>query len=168
MNATVCPKDNAYPTDLGLLNDARVKSEMLIDLLFDKDLHAIKPRDYREKARKVVGQQLRYLRRNIKIIHFLLDSYQAIPLKKKELKYLYVIQTLFEQQNYMFETITKSVSDRIVSIHQPYIRPIVRGKSQVKVEFGSKIHCSMIDGITFLDELNWNAFNEGSHLKQYV
>jgi len=186
MDATACPQDIAYPTDLGLLNDARVKSEMLIDLLFDKDLHAIKPRNYREKARKDylltaqkksktgkiirkgVGQQLRYLRRNIKIIHFLLDSYQAIPLKKKELKYLYVIQTLFEQQNYMFETKTKSVSDRIVSIHQPHIRPIVRGKSQAKVEFGSKIHCSMIDGITFLDELNWNAFNEGSHLKEYV
>jgi len=110
MDATACPQDIAYPTDLGLLNDARVKSEMLIDLLFDKDLHAIKPRNYREKARKDylltaqkksktgkiirkgVGQQLRYLRRNIKIIHFLLDSYQAIPLKKKELKYLYVIQ----------------------------------------------------------------------------
>lgn len=186
MDATACPQDIAYPTDLGLLNDARVKSEMLIDLLFDKDLHVTKPRNYREKARKDylltaqkksktgkiirkgVGQQLRYLRRNIKIIHLLLDSYQTIPLKKKELKYLYVIQTLFEQQNYMFETKTKSVSDRIVSIHQPHIRPIVRGKSQAKVEFGSKIHCSMIDGITFLDELNWNAFNEGSHLKEYV
>ena len=98
----------------------------------------------------------------------MLDSFGAIPLKGKELKYLYVIQTLFEQQNYMFESKTHSVDDRIVSIHQPHVRPIVRGKGQAKVEFGSKIHCSMIDGITFLDELNWDAFNEGSHLKDYV
>lgn len=26
----------------------------------------------------------------------------------------------------------------------------------------------MIDGITFLDELSWDAFNEGSHLLEYV
>lgn len=186
MDATACPQDIAYPTDLGLLNDARVKSEMLIDLLFDPALHDKKPRTYRQNARKDylltaqrksktgkiirkgVGQQLRYLRRNIKAIHLLLDSYEVIPLKKLELKYLYVIQTLFEQQNYMFESKTKSVSDRIVSIHQPHVRPMVRGKGRAKVEFGSKIHCSMIDGITFLDELNWNPFNEGSHLKEYV
>lgn len=186
MDATACPQDIAYPTDLGLLNDARVKSEMLIDILFDKALHEKKPRTYRQIARKNylliaqrkcktgkiirkgVGQQLRYLRRNILSINTLLNSYKVFPLKKKELKYWYVIQTLFEQQNQMFESKTNSVSDRIVSIHQPHVRPIVRGKGRAKVEFGSKIHCSMIDGITFLDELNWNSFNEGSHLNEYV
>jgi hypothetical protein len=68
----------------------------------------------------------------------------------------------------MFREKTKSVSHRIVSIDQPHVRPIVRGKSQAKAEFGAKIHCSMINGITFLDELSWDAFNEGSHLMDYV
>jgi hypothetical protein len=45
---------------------------------------------------------------------------------------------------------------------------MVRGKSQAKVEFGAKIHVSVIDGITFLDELSWDAFNEGSHMMDYV
>ena len=186
MDATAGPQDIAYPTDLNLLNDAREKSEMLIDILYMKELHGKKPRTYRKKARTIylhtaqkkcktgkivrkgVGQQLRYLKRNIEHINKLLDKYNGIPLKAKELKYLYVIQTLYSQQLEMFLEKTKSVPDRIVSIHQPHVRPIVRGKSQAKVEFGAKIHCSMIDGITFLDELSWDAFNEGSHLMDYV
>lgn len=186
MDATACPQDIAYPTDLNLLNDAREKSEYLIDVLYAKELHKKKPRTYREEARTVylktaqrksktgkiirkgVGQQLRYLRRNIGHINALLDKYDGIPLKKKELKYWYVIQELYDQQWLMFETQTKSIPDRVVSIHQPHVRPIVRGKSQAKVEFGAKIHCSMVDGIVFLDELNWDAFNEGSNLTAYV
>jgi IS5 family transposase len=186
MDATACPQDIAYPTDLNLLNDAREKSEILIDIIYVKELHGKKPRTYREKARTVylhtaqkksktgkivrkgVGQQLRYLKRNIGHIDNLLDKFNGIPLKEKELKYLYVIQTLYNQQEEMFREKTKSVPHRIVSIHQPHVRPIVRGKSQAKVEFGAKIHCSMIDGITFLDELSWDAFNEGSHLMDYV
>jgi IS5 family transposase len=186
MDATACPQDIAYPTDLNLLNDAREKSEMLIDILYVKGLHGKKPRTYRENARTVylntaqkksktgkivrkgVGQQLRYLKRNIGHIDNLLNKCNGIPIKERELKYLYVIQTLYSQQEEMFREKTKSVPHRIVSIHQPHVRPIVRGKSQAKIEFGAKIHCSMIDGITFLDKLSWDAFNEGSHLMDYV
>ncbi|WP_291125488.1 hypothetical protein [Flavobacterium sp. UBA6031] len=67
----------------------------------------------------------------------------------------------------MFREMTKSVPHRIVSIHQPHIRPIVRGKSQAKVEFGAKIHCSMIDGITFLDELSTALVNR-SDIREFV
>ena len=35
-DATACPQDIAYPTDLDLLSDARKKSEQLIDLLYDQ------------------------------------------------------------------------------------------------------------------------------------
>ena len=186
MDATACPQDIAYPTDFNLLNDAREKSEILIKLLCVRELHGKKPRTYREKVRteylhtaqkksktgkiirKGVGQQLRYLKRNIGYINKLLDQITGIPLKAKELKYLYVIQKLYSQQEEMFREMTKSVPHRIVSIHQPHVRPIVRMKSQAKVEFCAKIHCSMIDGITFLDELSWDALNEGSHLKDYV
>ena len=104
MDATACPQDIAYPTDLNLLNDAREKSEMLIDLLYVKELHGKKPRTYREKARTIylhtaqkknktgrivrkgVGQQLRYLKRNIEHISKLLERYSGIPLREKELK----------------------------------------------------------------------------------
>ncbi len=63
---------------------------------------------------------------------------------------------------------THSVEHRIVSIHQPHVRPIVRGKARAKTEFGAKIHVSLVEGYAFLDELSWDAFNEGSHLMAYV
>lgn len=186
-DATACPQDIAYPTDLTLLSDAREVSERLIDLLYDPWLHLSKPRTYRQIARKnylktaqkknktrkeirkAVRKQLGYLRRNIQSINFLLDGYgKVFPLKGKDLKYFYVIQTLYAQQAEMYLKGTHSIADRIVSIHQPHVRPIVRGKSQSKVEFGSKIHVSLIDGISFLDELSWDAFNEGSYMEEYV
>ena len=185
-DATACPQDIAYPTDLNLLSDAREKAEQLIDILYDPELHEKKPRTYRvvarrrylqlaqkkNKCRKEIrkgnGSQLRFLRRDLNSINRLLSAYPKIPLDKKELKYLYVINTVYDQQKKMYDSKSHSVEDRIVSIHQPHVRPIVRGKSQAKVEFGAKIHVSIIDGISFLDELSWDAFNEGSHMMDYV
>lgn len=98
----------------------------------------------------------------------MLDSYKHIPLEPKDHKYLLVINTLFDQQKQMYDNHSHSIENRIVSIHQPHVRPIVRGKSHAKVEFGAKIHVSLIDGISFLDELSWEAFNEGTHMMDYV
>ena len=186
MDASACPQDIAYPTDLDLLSSAREKSEQLIDILYDGSGLEKKPRTYRENARKdylctaqnknksrktirkAVRKQLGYLNRNLKSVDKLLDCYSTIPLTQSQYKYLLVIHTVLEQQQQMFDQQRHSVEHRIVSIHQPHVRPIVRGKSKAKVEFGSKIHISVIDGITFLDELSWDAFNEGSHLMEYV
>ncbi len=186
LDATACPQDIAYPTDLDLLSDARKKSEELIDRLYSPALHEKKPRTYRRIARKLylktaqkknksrkqirkaVGAQLRLLKRNLKSINHLLDAYPQIPLRPNDYKYLLVINTLHEQQQEMYDSRSHRIEDRIVSIHQPHVRPMVRGKSQAKVEFGSKIHVSVIDGISFLDELSWDAFNEGNHIMDYV
>ena len=91
-----------------------------------------------------------------------------IPLKKNQYKYLLVIQHLYQQQKAMYDTKTHSVEDRIASIHQPHVRPIVRGKAKSKVEFGSKINITLVDGITFLDDFSWDAFNEGTRLQNSV
>jgi transposase, IS5 family len=185
-DATACPQDIAFPTDIDLLNDAREKSEELIDLLFEVSSMQKKPRNYREKARKeylkiaqkktktrkdirtALKQQLGYLGRNIRSIEKILDTLTGIPLKKNQYKYLLVIQQLYKQQKTMYDTKTHSVDDRIVSIHQPHVRPIVRGKAKSKVEFGSKINISLVNGMTFLDDFSWDAFNEGTRLKNSV
>ena len=181
-DATACPQDIAYPTDLNLLNDAREKSEEIIDTLYAEHLHKKKPRTYRIVARKnylmtaqkkvksrreirnAVKKQLNYLRRNIKSINKLLDSYDVIPLNRRLYKYFLVINTLYEQQQKMYEEKTHSIEHRIVSIHQPHVRPIVRGKTNANVEFGSKINVSLMNGYAFLDDLSWDAFNEGTRL----
>lgn len=185
-DATACPQDITYPTDLNLLSEAREMTENLIDQLHDPLLHESKPRTYREVARKrylhtaqkknktrkeirkAVGSQLGYLKRNLNSINRLLEVHHTIPLKPKYLKYLMVINALYDQQREMYKSRKHSIDDRIVSIHQPHVRPIVRGKTQAKVEFGAKIHVSVIDGISFLDELSWDAFHEGNHMMNYV
>lgn len=190
VDATACPQDICYPTDLNLLNDGREQSEKLIDILYRKvkqsDNEAIKPRTYREIARKeylkvaqkkhktkkeirhALRKQLSYLNRNIRYLHQLLTHFDTIPLSKKEYKYLLVIQTLYDQQKFMYDNKTHSVEHRIVSIHQPHVRPIVRGKTNAYVEFGSKIQVSIMNGITFLEDLSWDAFNEGTRLLSTV
>ena len=167
---------------MNLLNDAREKSEQLIDKLYSPSLHKSKPRTDRKEARKfylktaqknnktkkeirkAVKKQLSYLKRNLNSINNLLDSYSVVTFDKKDYKYFLVINTLYEQQQKMFTERTHSIEDRIVSIHQPHVRPIVRGKTNANVEFGSKINVSLMNGFAFLDDLSWNAFNEGTRL----
>ena len=57
-----------------------------------------------------------------------------------------------------------SIPDRIVIISKPYVRPIVRGKESKNVEFGAKVNNILVDGISFIEKLSFNAFNEGTRL----
>ena len=187
MDATVAPQHITFPTDMKLLSAARKKSEQLIDQLYSSSLHGtVKPRTYRNIAQKLFlniakkkvksnkeiyksnGRQLRFLRRNLKHIDTLLAAYSKFPLKPREQKYLLVLHTVYEQQDQMHRTHTKSIPHRIVSIHQPHVRPIVRGKDKAKVEFGSKLQVSLVNGFAFIDRLNWEAFNEGQWLQDSV
>jgi transposase, IS5 family len=191
MDATAVPQNITFPTDLKLLNASRIKSEEIIDLLYNAPLHgAIKVRTYRENARKdflntakkkhkttkeiykANGSQLRYLKRNLQHIVSLLEAYKTqevvVPLKAKQLAYLEVIRTVYTQQQTMYETNTKSIENRIVNIHQPHVRPIVRGKEGKKVEFGSKLQVSLVNGFSFIDKLSWDNFNEGGYLMDSV
>ena len=187
VDATACPQDIAFPTDLGILNASREKCEEIIDKLYKPALHGpVKPRTYREKARRAylnttkkknktraelkvaIGKQLRFVNRDLKIIDKLLSMFGKNPLKEKDRRYVETIRKVFIQQTYMRRNKTHSVRERIVSIHQPYVRPIVRGKEKTKVEFGSKINVSLVDGFAFLDHLSWEAYNEGGYLMPSV
>ncbi len=177
MDATACPQDIAYPTDLNLLNDAREKSEELIDALHT-GLTTIKPRTYREIARKkylqtaqkkkktkkeirkAIREQLQYLKRNISNIHKLLEQYDKIPLRRITTCGSYNVFKV------MYDNRIHSAEDRIEVYKVRW--QIVRGKTNANVEFGSKIQVSLVNGIAFLDELSWDAFNEGTRLEKSV
>jgi IS5 family transposase len=184
VDATVAPADIKYPTDLDLLNESREKSEKLIDLLYVSEKGKIKPRTYRKNARKdylaaikqrkkrqktirkALRKQLGYVARNFKTIEKLLGekSSQAFPLAPKYQKMYWVIQEVYRQQKQMYDDKTHKTADRIVSISQPHIRPIVRGKSGKDVEFGAKISGSVVDGYSYLDKVRWDAYNESKDL----
>lgn len=191
VDATVAPQNITYPTDLKLLHAARQKSEAIIDKLYNKDLHGtVKVRTYRQLAQKdflntakkksksskeiyqANGSQLRYLKRNLQHITVLLEGWDAsglpLPLTAKDLDYLQTIRMVYEQQFTMHSTRTHTIANRIVNIHQPHVRPIVRGKDGKKVEFGSKLQASLVNGFTVIEKLSWDNFNEGQCLMDTV
>ena len=189
LDATVTPSDIKYPTDLGLLNLARKILEKLIDKLYKplKGKLEKKPRTDRKEARKnylkvakkkkvtkkerrkAIKQQLRYIQRNLGYIENLITPKNELDiLTKKEEENIETIKKLYQQQKWMYENNKRSIEKRIVSIQQPYIRPIVRGKPGKKVEFGAKISISYIDRYVFLDEISWENFNESTYLIEQV
>ena len=88
-------------------------------------------------------------------------AYGLNDLHKIERERLLTIYTFHEQQKEMLDNKTHSVEDRIVSLSQPWIRPIVRGKTKAPTEFGAKISISVVNGYTFIDRLSFDAYNEG-------
>jgi hypothetical protein len=58
----------------------------------------------------------------------------------------------------MYDQKTNTCKERIVSIYQPHVRPILRGKQHARVEFGSKLGVSLDNGFavffTLLDRVN--------------
>ena len=87
---------------------------------------------------------------------------------RDEKRALKAIITLCHQQEFMYRSDNSRVADRIVSIFQPHVRPIVRGKSKSPTEFGAKIGASVVKGYTFIDHQNWDAYNEESDLKLQI
>ena len=68
----------------------------------------------------------------------------------------------------MYDLKEHRIKDRIVSISQPYVRPIVRGKAKAETDFGAKVSISLVNGYTFIERLSWHNFNEGPTLKEAV
>ena len=188
LDATVADQNITFPNDLNLLNTAREKTETMIDTLFEhvRDQLEVKPRTYRKVARekylaeskkkqvnkktlrRVIRYHLNCLDRNIKNINMMLDMLEENPLRHKTLREFWIIQTLNDQQRKMYDEKSNSCPDRIVSISQPYVRPIVRGKAGRKVEFGTKLGLTYANGIAKAETLSWDAYNENADLIPHV
>lgn len=183
VDATCAPSNIRFAQDVSLLDEARENAEQIIDTLQEQSTEK-KPRTYRNKARKdslkymrsrkhtekktreAIRKQLQYLRRDLSIIDAMLQSGLKIS-SKQELR-LEMLRKIYEQQKYMYDNHTHSVSDRIVSVSQPFIRPIVRGKAGKPVEFGAKLDISVSDGWTRLECWSFDAYNEATKLIETI
>jgi len=183
VDATCAPQNIRYPQDTSLLNEARENLEGMIDELHNP-ADGEKPRTYRKTAkkdylniakrrnktgnqiRKAVGKQLRYIRRDLGIVENFLQNGKV--LSDKRLERLETIKNLYEQQLFMFENLTHKVEDRIVSLSQPWVRPIVRGKAKAKCEFGAKLDISVSDGFVRLEHTSFDAYNESENLQDVI
>jgi hypothetical protein len=185
LDATCVPADIHYPTDVHLLNHSREVLEDVLDTLHIPDIGVrSKPRDKREIARiqyldyskkkkhgktetrKTIKQQLQFIRRDICFIEVYANAGRLPLLKKSQYRNLLVANEIYRQQALMYQDRKHSVEDRIVSLEQPHIRPIVRGKAGAHTEFGAKLEISVVDGFVFSERLDFNSFNEGIGLRQ--
>jgi IS5 family transposase len=182
IDTTCAPSNIRYPQDFSLLNEAREKLETII-IRFCKAYGLSRPRMYRrvtrknylalakakkhstKKIRATIRKQLAFIRRDIGYLeNFMQDGYAPTS---KEIPLLLTIYKLYEQQQYMYQNKIHSVDNRIVSITQPWIRPIVRGKTKSPVEFGAKFDLSIDDnGLGRIEKISYDAYNESTVLKE--
>jgi len=180
IDATCAPADIQYPTDTRLLHEARLELEKCMDYL-QEGCSGKKPRSYRRKAnreykrfcrnrkprskeiRKAIKKQLSYVGRDLRHIETMKkDSMRELTEKQKTL--LKIIEKMYKQQKEMYETKTHQCEDRIVSIHQPHVRPIKRGKATADTEFGAKLSIRVHEGYCEITKLSWDAYNESTEL----
>ena len=159
IDATCAPADIKYPTDIVILNEAREKTEKIIDSLYKKTKKkGKKPRTYRIRARKDylklskkrrpsrkerrkgIKKQIQYIQRNLAHIEKLREDKEVAKLSKKDEKILLIIKKAYEQQVEMYENNENKVENRIVSLAQPHVRP----KEARKSGNASRVWCKVI------------------------
>ena len=185
LDATCSPSNIKFPQDFVLLNDAREKLEAIIDSFHENYHPWPKPRTYRKVARKnylalakakkrparkiraQIRRELGNVKRDLRYIEQYISAGYAM-----DIKFISCYQTilkLYEQQKYMFDNKTHHVENRIVSISQPWVRPIVRGKAKAPVEFGAKYDVSVDEkGHARLEHVSFDPYNESTIFKTMV
>ena len=154
------------------MNKAREASEQLIDQLWQPTPGKKKPRTYRQQVRqnylrlarnkrpgyrlirKTIRKQLSCLLRNLNSIETLaLDT----PLSTEQLERLQTLKTIYEQQQGMYDKRQHKTEKWIVSVHQPWVRPIVRGKQTANTEFDAKIAISVENGYSRVEKFSFET-----------
>lgn len=183
MDATCYETSMRYPTDIKLLWECvewnykelkRLSKKLGIRLPRTKIIKWTKRYKSYSKSRNPRRVEKRRLKRAL--LHLLAKIDTRLtdiePQLGKEVPVQYwkrrnASQLVLTQHRLYFEqgTVPK---DRIVSLDKPYIRPIVRGKESKSVEFGAKVNKYQVDGISFIEHLSFDAFNEGTRLKSTI
>ena len=183
IDATCADAEMRYPVDVDIIHDGcRKVTDYIMKVCEMFELH--KPRtNYKharqeylqlvKKAKKkgkmvrdTIGVTLNYLRKDIRILMDLLAKNKMYYecLFSYEKRTLTAILKMYHQQEEMYRSKTHTCADRILSIFQPHVRAIVRGKAKARTEFGAKIGASIVEGYTFIDHHSWDAYNESQDL----
>jgi hypothetical protein len=186
VDATVVEEGIKYPNDVGLLE--RVRQGLVKGL---KGVGATLGKRYRTYARKAktvaVGfskmkrkskkaihkakkQMLQFVRRNLRQLEEGVKEIRrrGLMLPPWILPFWKVALAIYAQQEEMYRRKERRVDKRIVSLHKPYVRPMVRGKGGKEVEFGPKVSLALVDGMAFVDKISYENYGEGEHLREHV
>ncbi|MGM9852617.1 MAG: IS5 family transposase [Muribaculaceae bacterium] len=187
-DATCADAEVRYPTDIDLIEDGSQYIGRMIDKVCgikkirkptgierprirDIYLNVIKRKHKGAKLIKdAITRMLPLLYRDILTLLNLIgiDDETYGRFNRTQKRTIQAVIDMYHQQETMLRLGTHTCENRIVSIHQPHIRPIVRGKAKAKVEFGAKIGVSMVNGYSFIDHHSWEAYNEASDLQTHI
>ena len=183
-DATCYESHLRFPTDIKLLWEAcewlhalmkKVCSELgerqprnkYNDIDKARLVYAKQRKPKKNATRKLQRRLLHLLGKLLSQWNYLRRLFQpVISLTADQERRLMTIRKVLLQQTDHFNG--KEVKHRIVSIDRPYIRPIVRGKENKRVEFGAKTNNIQIDGISFIEHHSFEAFNEGVRVKSCI
>ena len=189
IDATCTDAEMRFPTDINLLEDGSREVDRLTQKICGR-LGLKTPRTQRGQSRSAfmeytkrkhkgakLGKETR--RRQIHCLEADLETLMSIVekmpsdnihkiLKPKDMRNLDATLTMLRQQEEMLSEGVRNCADRIVSIFQPHVRPIVRGKAKARTEFGAKVGLSVVNGYDFIDTISWNAYNESNDLQKQI
>jgi len=187
-DATCYESEMRYPTDQKLLWECVEKGyELMCEASQRLGIH--RPRTkyldvekanltYRKQRKHTKGQTRKITRRLLDLLGKILRETRKIEREHEGVKLftdrerqtIEIITKVYRQQRNHFRSgdARESIPDRIVSVSKPYVRPIVRGKEVKSVEFGAKCNNILVDGISFIEKLSFNAFNEGTRLPHCI
>ena len=186
MDATCYEVSMRHPTDVKLLWEACEWMWSLIDEWnFRLGVSPVRRKQkqvygryvsFQKLKRKPTTRRRRITRSLLRLLKKALDTWamikrrhgQRIILTQKEMDRKVLIEQVYEQQLLHFQDPDARISGRILSLSQPWIRPIVRGKEVKKTEFGPKVHLFNVDGISFVEHFSFDAFNESQRLESTV
>src|SRR6266540_979366 len=172
----------AYPTDakliwkscneiFGLLNTMR-KQLKLRRSRANHDKHKNNYLSYSKLKKKTKRKNKKLCRSLLKYLDRLLTQMDELPTKHKVPKHtstrFKTIEKIKQQQWSIYFGKESKIPNRIVSLHKPYVRPIVRGKETKPVEFGAKVNKLQVNGVSFIEHLSFDAFNEGTRFTSSV
>ena len=185
-DATVFQSEITFPTDCGLLNKARqfcVKHIRRLSKTVGRKVRTyrrVAQKAYvtfskkRRKTHKEVRQMqktlLQYVRRNMGQLSKLTQEVkeQGQGFSRQFVEMFETVKEIYSQQKKMYEANKKSIEDRILSLHKPYIRPIKRGKDGKGTEFGAKVSLTHVDGYMFADHVSFDNYHEGTKLTNSI
>ena len=187
IDATCADAEMRYPVDVDIIHDgcrkvsdyiAKVCDTFKLPMPFtyykrarQAYLHLIKKAKKKGKmVNETISLLLKYLYKDILTALDLIGSDRnylkcLLPHEKRTLA---AICKMYHQQKDMRRSKTHTCADRILSIFQPHVRAIVRGKAKARTEFGAKIGASIVCGYTFIDHHSWNAYNESQDLQLQI
>lgn len=187
LDATCADAEVRYPVDADIIHDGCKIADRYIKKIC-KVLHIKKLRSCYGDARSfylelvkrkkkgyklirsTISAMLSYLNKDLRKLTELFFEYRGSKeiLQLHEQRILRATFDMYSQQLEMFEEKKHQCKDRIVSIFQPHVRPIVRGKSKSPTEFGAKIGAAIYEGYTFIDHHSWDAYNESTDLSLQI